>query len=197
MTVHAGWPRMLVILALSMLVVVLGGAAPAVAQTAGFTRMVGKGSLAGDTRTGGKASYAYIVPCDAPEGSSPPFEIRVSGGRYAGQRFRLTSLSFVQCSGGTAGTPAQLGGFGFFASTNPVAGISGTVFIWRFDDGGPGGANDRAALTSVEFPGRGDVFFPFPSAVPGAFPGSSQPTGFNTAQLIAVPAAARSGGGGR
>ncbi len=178
---------------------VASGGLPANAFAQAPARMVGKGSVTGDARTGGTASYAYIVPCDATTRppSEVPFEIRVTGGRYNGQRLRLTRAQFLECRDDpTVPTPAggvdTLVGFGDFSVSAPIGAPSAGVVIWAFVDGGRGGAKDRASLTFVEFPGRGDVFFPFAAAPPGPFPGSTQPTGFNTAQPFArgVPAAA-------
>ena len=54
---------------------------------------------------------------------------------------------------------------------------------YSFLDGGPGGANDSASIVLVRFPATDPAnFFEFGGAPPGKFPGSSQPTGFNTAQ---------------
>ncbi len=53
---------------------------------------------------------------------------------------------------------------------------------WRFVDGGSGGAKDSARIQIVN--SAGTIIFQGVGAPPGKFPGSTQTTGFNTAQLL-------------
>ena len=103
--------------------------------------------------------------------------------RAGGNILRLTSVDSVVCRDDPAvTTPAA--GFDTQRGTG-TATLNGTLgyeLKWKFVDGGPGGANDfvRARLTG---PG-GAVQFRGSAAPPGKFPGSDQPTGNNTAQLL-------------
>ena len=151
------------------------GEATVVPARAAVRSMVGKGSVSG----GGKsAAYAYRVPCAAAVGSGPPFEVR-----FGAQRFRLTSVRSVSCSNDPAvATPAagfdtQSGsGTGTLTSGGP-----GRV-DWKFVDGGAGGAKDSVQLTIRN--ASNAIVFQGSAAPPGAFPGSDQPTGANTAQAL-------------
>ncbi len=134
-------------------------------------RMVGKGTV---TSAGGQtASYVYIVSCGSPANA---FEVR-----FGAQRFRLTSTSSVSCSDDPAVTTPAAGfdtqtgsGTGTLTSGGPA------TIEWSFSDGGPGGANDRAQITIKN--AANTVVFQGSAAPPGQFPGSTQTTGFNTAQ---------------
>jgi hypothetical protein len=152
----------------------LGGAAPALGAT-----MVGKGSGRLGGTTNPLQTYAYIIPCSSPVGSSPPFEVRVEGFDV---RFRLTSVSSVQCTGATtapAGFTTQTGtATGIISGGGPPT-VSGTV-SWQFIDGGPGGASDRVLIFVRETVSGSPRMF-IDQTPPGPFPGSDQPTGFNTA----------------
>ena len=135
--------------------------------------MVGKGSVSGGGKT---ASYAYMVPCGAAAGSSPPLEVR-----FNGQRFRLTSVGRVSCTDNPAvSTPAA----GFDTQTGTGTGTLTTggpgKVAWKFVDGGAGGANDSAQLTIRN--ASNAIVFQGSAAPPGPFPGSSQATGLNTAR---------------
>jgi hypothetical protein len=139
-------------------------------------RMVGKGAMNGIP--GGTASYAYNVGCYAPGNTSAPFEAR-----FGSQRFRLTGTVAVECSDDpTVSRPAgrfdtQVGtGSGTLTSGGP-----GTI-TWGFVDGGSGGANDSARIQIVN--ATGTIIFQGVAAPPGKFPGSTQATGYNTAQLL-------------
>ncbi len=139
-------------------------------------RMVGKGAVNGIP--GGAASYAYIVGCYAPANTGAPFEVR-----FGGQRFRLSDTAAVECSDDpTVSSPVgsfdtQVGtGTGTLTSGGP-----GTM-TWRFVDGGSGGAKDSARIQIVN--SAGTIIFQGVGAPPGKFPGSTQTTGFNTAQLL-------------
>ena len=133
-------------------------------------RMVGKGSL---TSGGATASYAYIVGC--PATGDAPFEIRIGGGS-----FRLRpETAFVTCSD-DPNVPTPAAGFDTQVGTG-VCGIGVDFDIeWKFVDAGPGGANDSARIT-IKLSGL--VFFDGTASPPGKFPGSTQTTGYNTAQL--------------
>jgi hypothetical protein len=138
-------------------------------------RMVGKGAMNGIP--GGAASYAYIVGCYAPGNTGAPFEVR-----FGSQRFRLSHTAAVECSDDpTVSSPVgsfdtQVGtGSGTLTSGGP-----GTI-TWRFVDGGSGGASDSARIQIVN--STGTIIFQGVAAPPGKFPGSTQTTGYNTAQL--------------
>ena len=136
-------------------------------------RMVGKGSLSG----GKTASYAYIVSCSSARNANAPFEVR-----FGTQRFRLTSTSSVSCTNDPAvTTPAA----GFDTQTGSGTGTLTTggpgTIQWKFVDGGAGGANDSAQITIKN--AANTVVFQGSAAPPGKFPGSTQTTGYNTAQL--------------
>ncbi len=139
-------------------------------------RMVGKGAIKGIP--GGTASYAYIVDCYAPANTGAPFEVR-----FGTQRFRLTSTSSVSCTNDPAvTTPAA----GFETQTGSGTGTLTTggpgTIQWKFVDGGAGGANDRAQITIRN--AANAIVFQGSAAPPGKFPGSTQPTGYNTAQRL-------------
>jgi hypothetical protein len=135
--------------------------------------MVGKGSVSGGGKT---ASYAYIVPCRAIARFTPSFEVR-----FGAQRFRLASVSSLQCSDDPAvSTPAA--GFDTQTGTGTgslTSGGPGRV-EWRFVDGGAGGASDRAAITIRN--ASNAIVFQGNAAPPGPFPDSGQTTGINTAR---------------
>ena len=166
-------------LVVGMLLVVPGGSA-ALAQ-----RMVGKGSLPGASGTGGTAGDAYIVPCVRAGGSPAVFEIRVTGGTLNGERFRVTSVDPEPICRDDPLVPTPPAGFDTAEGVADVTASPPSAFVrlgFVFVDGGPGGANDSAALILVRGPrpGPGDIRS-FGAAPPGPFPGSSQPTGLNTA----------------
>ncbi len=160
------------------MVVAVGVLAGAPGAYAGPMRMVGKGSAT--SLGGGTASYAYVVPCNAVAGSVPPFEIRVSGGRFNGQRFRLTSVKFTTCTDDPA-VPSPAGGVDTQTGIGSLSGPGGQQLGigWIFVDGGPGGANDFVYIL-VAVPPLLDDAAEFRAAPPGRFPGSDQATGFNT-----------------
>ena len=106
-----------------------------------------------------------------------PFEVR-----FGTQRFRLTGTSSVSCTDDPAvTTPAA----GFDTQTGSGTGTLTTggpaTIAWKFVDGGAGGANDRAQITIRN--AANAVVFQGSAAPPGKFPGSTQTTGYNTAQL--------------
>ncbi len=148
--------------------------------------MSGKGTATESSPAGahGTASYAYNIPCNAPAGSSPPFEIRVTGGPLNGQRFRVTSVDGPFCRNNPL-APTPPAGFNMLGGLADVSSSLGGGFDrigFSFVDGGPGGANDTVAFVLVKFPARDPAnFIQFGAAPPGKFPGSDQPTGFNTA----------------
>ena len=84
-----------------------------------------------------------------------------------------------------APSPPAPAGFNFAGGLGDVtASLGGGVnrIGYSFLDGGPGGANDSASIVLVRFPATDPAnFFEF-GAARRAVPGSSQPTGFNTAQ---------------
>ena len=137
--------------------------------------MVGKGAITGST--GGTASYAYIARCNRAANTNAPFEVR-----FGTQRFRLTGTSSVACTNDPAvNTPAA----GFDTQTGSGTGTLTTggpaTIEWEFVDGGAGGANDLAQITIKD--AANAVIFQGSAAPPGKFPGSTQTTGYNTAQL--------------
>ena len=161
-------------------------------------RMVGKGSLT-DPSTGTTASYAYIASCDPASTTAGPFEVR-----YGTHRFRLTTVHGVSCANyanvttPAAGFDRQTG-----TGTGTLDGVPGAYFEWTFVDGGPGGVSDSAALT-IRVAGSAPQFQSFPppdpttglqrfalTNPPGKFPGSTQATGYNTAQAPLPTATAR------
>jgi hypothetical protein len=161
---------------------------PAGAQAA--TLMTGKGTANESTGKGGTVTYAYVIPCNAPGGSNPPFELRVSGGPLNGSRFRLAKVAnVVSCFDDPGVVPRPAAGFDTqIGQGGLAAGLGGGPFVdwfiaWRFLDGGPGGLADGVDITigRVIPDADPDDFFRFFPGPPGKFPGSDQASGFNTA----------------
>ncbi len=122
-------------------------------------------------------------------GDLPPLGplIRIAGGRTLRHAQAATSSGSPCRQRGLPrrpGRPDPAAGFDTQRGTGTATlnGTPGYELKWKFVDGGPGGANDfvRARLTG---PG-GAVLFRGSAAPPGKFPGSDQPTGNNTAQLL-------------
>ena len=136
-------------------------------------RMVGKGTVI--SASGQRASYAYIVGCTL-SGGSPPFEVH-----FGARRLRLLTASVVCFDDPAVPTPAAgfdtQTGEAFFFDRDSTS--TGEHISWRFVDGGPGGTHDSAAISIGSPP-----FFTGFASPPGKFPGSTQTTGFNTAQLL-------------
>jgi hypothetical protein len=146
--------------------------------------MVGKGSVPGDGgagRPGGTASYAYIVPCNARLGSTPPFEVRISGGKWDGRRFRLTGQPGIMCTTDPL-FPSPAGFNVQYGSGVASDSAGGTMdLLWLIRDGGPSNSADFFQLSIYPRGGPQLLFFGA-AQPPGKFPGSSQTTGFNTAR---------------
>jgi hypothetical protein len=139
-------------------------------------RMVGIGSANPVAGGGATVSYFYVLPCNLALGSTPLFL-----GTINGRNFRLTGVSSVQCSDDPA-VPTPPAGIDTHTGRGQITFARGGPFSvwdieWRFVDGGPGGANDSVRITIS----RRGVTRTFSAAPPGRFPGSSAPTGFNTA----------------
>jgi hypothetical protein len=135
-------------------------------------RMVGKGSVPSRPAGGPTASYAFILNCDPTPNTGRPFEVR-----FGTQRFRLTSTSRARCVKDFFGGGSQTGnGTGTLTSGGP-----GTI-EWFFRDGGAGGVDDGTVITIKN--SAGTTVFNGDAAPPGPFPGSTQPTGYNTFQSI-------------
>ncbi len=137
-------------------------------------RMVGKGTISNGGQT---ASYVYILGCNLLN-PAPPFEVR-----FGTQRFRLTSLTAVICRDNPLLVPSPAAGFDTNAGTGTgtlATGLPATV-QWSFLDGGIGGVSDSAHITIRD--AFGAILFTGTASPPRSFPGSSQPTGNNTAQL--------------
>jgi hypothetical protein len=100
---------------------------------------------------------------------------------FNGQRFRLTSVSTVQCTNDSV-VPTPAAGFDTQTGTGTgtlTTGGPGKI-AWKFVDGGPGGANDSVQLTIRN--ASNAIVFQGVAAPPGKFPGSNQATGYNTAR---------------
>jgi hypothetical protein len=101
--------------------------------------------------------------------------------RFSGRRFRLTSATSLSCTNDPSLTVPSAG---FNTQTGTGTGTltpGGTGSVrWKFVDAGLGGEGDSAEITVLD--ASGNPLFAGTAAPPGAFPGSSQPTGNNTAQ---------------
>ncbi len=144
-------------------------------------RMVGKGSMQmvglfpGQQAT---ASYAYILDCQAPH-PNPRLEVR-----FNSRRFRLAHVDAASCSD-QANRTKPAAGFNRLSGqgVGVLDGTPGFAVDWLFEDGGAGGTNDTASITFTNLD-PGTPVFGGGSEPPGKFPGSTQPTGLNTAQLL-------------
>ena len=138
-------------------------------------RMVGKGSAPLVPGGGSTISYAYVLPCSLAPGSIPPFQ-----GTVNGRSFRLTSVTSVQCTNDPA-VPTPPAGIDTHTGSGQITFTTGPSPVWninwRFVDGGPGGTNDSVRITLTQ----GATTNTYSAAPPGKFPGSTQPTGYNTA----------------
>ena len=144
-------------------------------------RMVGKGSV--DDGVGRSAAYAYILPCDEASAASTRFlaQDTTSG---AGAFFRLTSVASVECfDDPNVATPASGFDTQTGSGTGTFGGSPGWGLEWKFVDGGAGGTKDRVRLILTATHGE-PAFDSGNTIPPGKFPGSTQTTGFDTAQLL-------------
>jgi hypothetical protein len=120
------------------------------------------------------ASYAFVISCST--AIAPALEVR-----WGAQIFRLGRVTSVQCTNDPA-VPTPPAGFDTQTGTGTgtlTTGGPGKV-EWRFVDGGAGGTGDRSAITIRN--ASNAIVFQGSAAPPGKFPGSDQPTGFNTAR---------------
>jgi hypothetical protein len=137
-------------------------------------RMVGKGAVTGG---GQSASYAVNLGCTG-RPVRGPFEVR-----FGNQRFRLLEASTVTCTDDPAvPTPASGWDTQSGSGTGSLTHGGPGIIQWKLVDGGAGGAQDRVAITIKNVSGQ--VLFQGTASPPGKFPGSTQPTGYNTAQLL-------------
>ena len=144
-------------------------------------RMVGKGAL--HRPRAGTASYAYIVKCPI-SGVVPdtPLEIRIGA-----RPLRLAFVASVVCLDDPA-VPTPAAGFdtqigiGFVPSA--FGGGSFDLLEWKFVDGGPSGVNDLAQIKISTQTSPAVTLFDATAAPPSKFPGSTQTTGYNTAQPL-------------
>lgn len=145
-------------------------------------RMGGKGQLsdtAASSLYSGAANFAYVLACNkASNPISPrqnPLEVRFD--KYI---YKLSSVTTIGCSTTGGGSPAA----GFDTMTGDAAGTLkkpngttvGATASFRFYDGGAG-PDDRSRIVITDM--TGEILNI--DGAPGKFPGSSQPTGENTA----------------